>query len=347
MASEQQWRARVWQRRRWLALIVCAIVAIVALSAGYVLTARQPVRALSVHVDGQDMPVLPGHARTVGQALAGAGITIGPLDRVSPPLTSTLSSSLVITIVRVQTAETVRRVDIPFVRLTSDDAQRARGYRQIVQAGVTGSKEIRETVTTEDGVEVARRVLSEQVVLEAVPERVVVGTRSDPALDAFRDSALGYLRRGGITRLTPAIVEQTVFELARLRGDRYGSVRVLAMNGRPWLVLDAFARSANDVVLLVFWWTDELHAYGQVLSEGQYLLDVRAMQTGAAIELGLITSPGQGSDALAPQYTLHRLPLLPQPGDTWGAVWTSQGNAAWRSSQGAVSFSGDGLERIA
>ena len=180
----------------------------------------------------------------------------------------------------------------------------------------------------------------------AVAERVIAGAHADPALDAFRESALGYLGRGGVTRLSPSVVEQTVFELSRLRGDRYGSVRVLTTNGRPWLVLSTFARAPDDVVLFVFWWTDELHAFGQVLSEGLYLLDARAEKTDSAIELGLVVSSGQGNDTLAPQFVLHRLMQTPEPSDTWQVVWASQGLAAWRSSQGSVTFSGEGLARL-
>jgi len=86
-------------------------------------------------------------------------------------------------------SDITRTLPIPFERLSSDDPRHPRGYRQIVQPGALGLKEVRETTTLEDGIEVDRRVASEQVLREPVAERVVVGSRDDPALDAFRESA--------------------------------------------------------------------------------------------------------------------------------------------------------------
>lgn len=319
---------------------------LIALSVAFLALVPRPPRQITVHVDGQDHHLTSSHATTVGQVLNESGIPVGPLDRVSPPVTSALSSSPLISIIRVQTVDVTRSIPIPFTSITSDDPRRARGYRQITQAGAAGSSEITETVTTEDGVEVKRQQIGERVAREPVTERMVVGTRDDPALDAFRESILGYLGRGGVTRLTPSVVEQTVVELAHLRGDHYGSVRVLTQNGRPWLVLDTFSRTPDDMALFVFWWTDELHAFGQVLSEGLYMLDARARKGTDAIELGLVLSAGQGSQTLAPQFLLYQLPLTQQQANTWQPVWSSQGLAAWRSSQGTVTFSGEGLERI-
>ncbi len=343
MQAKQARRKRLAPGLRWAALVGLALA---ALSIALLALVLRPAQQITIHVDGQDIHLRLSHATTVAHALAEAGVRAGPLDRVSPPITSTVASAQIISVVRVQTDTITRTIAIPFARITSSDPLRARGYRQITRAGVAGSREISETITTEDGVETQRRVSAERVLTEPISETMVVGAREDPALDAFRDSALGYLGRGGVTRLSPSVVEQTLFELARLRGDRYGSVRVLTRNGRPWLVLDTFARTPDDATLFVFWWADELHAFGQVLSEGPYWMDGRAQTAAAGLELGIIVSPGQSGQALAPQYLLYQLPSTPEQSDTWQLLWSSQGVAAWLSSQGAVTFGSDGLDRI-
>lgn len=344
--SEQKPRSGLQRGRLRLAL--AAGVILLAIAAGYLLNPVSADRQVTVHVDGRQQRLIVGRSATVGQALAQAGITLGPSDRVSPPLASAVTSST-ISIVRVTTEERTRREAIPFNRLVTEDARCARGYRRIVQAGKAGLRELREMVIMEDGIEVERRTIGEQVIVQPIDEQVIVGSRDDPPLDTFRSVALAYLGRGGVTRLSPAVVEQTLFELARLQGDRYGSVRVLTCNGRPWLVVQSFAPAANDVALLVFWWSDELHSFDQIVSEGVYMLDGRAQQTTAGIELGLIVSSSQSGEASAPQYLLLRLPFDPSAqtlADTWQLLWSSLGVAEWRSSQGTVVFAGSGLERL-
>lgn len=332
-----------WAWRRWL-----FIVAVVVLGASCAVIAGRQSRLVVVHVDGHEQRLSIRRDATVEQALTAAGISVGALDRVSPPLSSPVSSSPRITIVRVATQEQTRQVSIPFSRLASEDTDAVRGWRAIAQAGADGLREIHELVTTEDGVEVRRIVTGDRVLQEATPEVVRLGSAASPPLDAFREVALAYLGRGAVTRLSPSVVEQTLFELARQRGDRYGSVRVLPRNERNWLVVQTFARTPEEATVVLFWWADELHAYAQVLGERMSLLDARATTDGAVVELGLVVASNPVS-AAAPQYMLFRLPGGWTSSDlaaTWRSVWSSQGREDWLSAQGTVSFSGDGLERL-
>lgn len=344
MAAKQPRRSALTSRQ-WRLLgvaLLLIVLAVAALSAG----ARRSC-LVTVYADGETSTVTLPRSASVAMGLDAAGIALGQLDRVSLPLTSTLSASSSITVTRVQVSETVRSVVVAAPREVTADATRPRGYRDLVQAGAPGLKEIIEEVTLEDGRVAGVRIVCEQIVRAPVVERMIEGTRADPAIDAFREAALGYLGRGGVTRLSPSVVEQTVFELSRLRGDRYGSVRVLTQpSGRPWLVLTTFARSPQEVVLFIFWWTDELHAFAQVLDEGLYLLDARAQETADAIELGLVVSTDQGKETMAPHFVLRRLPQKPAPADTWRAVWSSFDKPDWRSSQGAVTLAGDDLAQI-
>lgn len=345
MATKQPRRSG-WTAQHWRLLgVACLLVALAgaALWAG----ARRQFR-VSVYADGQTTTVAAGRSMTAAEGLAAAAVVLNPLDRVSVPLTATLSPSSFITVTRVQVRETTRSAPIAAPRQTIADSKRVRGYRELVQEGAAGLKEIVEAATLEDGRIVQTQIVRERTLREPVAEQVIEGTRADPALDAFRESALGYLGRGGITRLAPAVVEQTVYELSRLRGDRYGSVRVLTQAaGRPWLVLTTFARTPQDAVLFVFWWTDELHAFAQVLGEGIYLLDARAMAASDAIELGLVVATEQAGETLAPQFILRRLPQTPAPADTWRVVWSSHNAVDWRSNQGTVTFLGSGLDQLA
>ena len=330
--------------RTWW-LIVLALL--VMLAAGLTIVSQRG-RQVSIAVDGGEQLVAASPSSTVGQVLAQAGTILGPQDRVSPPAGSPLSSARAITVTRVTERNAIRQAIIPYAQVLSDDPTSVRGTRRIVKAGEAGLREIHELVTLEDGREVSRSVISDQVIKEPVTEQVAAGARADPAFDAFRESALGYLGRGGVTRLSPSVVENTMFELARLRGDRYGSTRVITRQGRPWLVLNTFARSPESGILTIFWWTDELHAFAQVLGEDLNPIDARAVAAADGLELGLIASAGQSGDTVAPQYTLLRLPDTPAgQSPVWRSVWSSLAADGWRSSQGSASFTGDGLDSLA
>ncbi len=333
-------QARVW----WTLVVIAAVAAVAA----FVLLPR-PVRLITVRADGAQR-VLATRASTVSQLLSEADIVCGEHDRVTPSPDSSLSLFQTVTIVRVTLVVRTHTVSVPPDIESIADPNASRGYRLLLRPGVPGLKEVEEQITVEDGVEMGVRTSRETMLATPIPERVVVGTRENPILDAFREAALTYLGRGGVTRLSPSVVEQTLFELARQWGDRYGSVRILTRRDRPWLVVQTFARTPDEVAAFVFWWTDELHAFGQIVAEGLTLLDARAQEGGAGPELGLVLTAGQASQAgsggqaeetQAPHFMLFRL-----LGQSWQRLWTSQGAASWRSSLGTVSFGGADLERL-
>lgn len=332
---------------RWLWL-AAALIGVILIALVATLERPPAVRSIVVRADGQERAVLV-RATTVGQALSEISVALGPLDRVTPPLSTSLPSGQVIAIVRVRAVEQSVDVPLPILRQTQIDPQRLRGFRQIIQEGQAGLKRVRQITMTEDGQETERRVAGEEIVQPATPEIILLGGRDSAQFDTFRDAALTYLGRGGVPRLSGPVVEQALFELARLQGDRHGSVRVIERNNRSWLVLQTFARAPDEATLLVFWWADELRAFAQVVGEGTHLLDVRAEQRAGAVELAAVLVAGQRPDLAAPQLVLLRLPLdsaTGEPADTWRAQWSSFGHPAWISAAGTVAFAGAGLDRL-
>lgn len=297
---------------------------------------------MTVHVDGAAR-VLPAVGATVGQALQQAGIDAGPLDMVTPAPTTALHAGATITIVRVQIVSDVRSLPIPYDTLLVEDARAARTYQAVLQPGVQGLKEQHIETRLEDGREAARSIVGEQVLRPPQAEQVAVGARPDPALDAFREAALAYLGRGGVPRLSAPVIQQTLFEMARQHGDRYGSLRILTRGELPRLILQTFARTVDEATLLVFWWHgSEYQARGQVLSEGWNLRDGRENAAGAGTELGLVLVPAaEPADMAAPQYSLLRL-----SNQAWRKLWSSAGQAAWQSAQGNVAFADATLDRL-
>lgn len=137
-----------------------------------------PGDAATVVVDGARRTV-PDGATDVASVLAGLGVTLGPFDRVSVRHDEAGRVQLVVERVAVQDVTTT--LEVPFASHTQDDPNRYRGTTAVVQAGVAGARTLVERVTTVDGVETARRTLSDTVTAAPVDEVVAVGTKARPA----------------------------------------------------------------------------------------------------------------------------------------------------------------------
>lgn len=127
-----------------------------------------------VEVDGTRQ-TLTTEATTVREVLAEANVVLGPQDRVDPDLYVELEPGLTIVVIRVrEEIETERRV-VPFERQTVVNEALAAGESRIAQLGANGEDEVAIRVVYENGIEIGRTEVSRAVVIEPVPEILVVG----------------------------------------------------------------------------------------------------------------------------------------------------------------------------
>jgi len=132
-----------------------------------------PVR---IFADGQEREVrlVPG---TVSQALERAGIYLGPLDRVEPPDTGRLiQPGEVIRVIRVEVKTEAVEEEVGYQVIRRQDPGLEVGTTQVIQQGKKGLKRIEYQVTYEDGQEVKREVVKEEMIREPVPQVIVIGT---------------------------------------------------------------------------------------------------------------------------------------------------------------------------
>ncbi|MCL2849365.1 MAG: transglycosylase family protein [Micrococcales bacterium] len=137
------------------------------------LTAEGPAEVV---VDGQTVDVAAGDVQ-VHQALAAAEVELAPQDEVT---IVPAGDSVQVVVVRVVTEEITTTSEVPFSSTQTNDPQRTVGTRAVVTAGVPGVRTVVERVTTADGVERAREVLSDDVTTAPVGEVVAVGTKPKP-----------------------------------------------------------------------------------------------------------------------------------------------------------------------
>ncbi|WP_281284582.1 resuscitation-promoting factor [Cellulomonas composti] len=134
---------------------------------------------VSVLADGHTVTV-EDTARTLPDALTSADVELGPLDRVS--LEAGSNGGVLVVVQRVLVRQEVTTQDIAFTTTTREDPDSYEGSKTVETAGKAGVRTIRQSITTIDGTETARIVMSDEVTSEPVDAVVLVGTKERPAV---------------------------------------------------------------------------------------------------------------------------------------------------------------------
>ncbi|GAA3796560.1 hypothetical protein CSO01_31890 [Cellulomonas soli] len=141
-----------------------------------------------VLVDGTVLSTPDGDAR-VADVLDELGITLGDLDTVRVQQGD--DGRVQVVVQRVVVQDVTSTSEIAFASVDQDDANRYKGTRTVVTAGVPGVRTVVDRVTTVDGAETARTTLSDTVTQAPVDEVVAVGTKARPVVAAAPAAAAG------------------------------------------------------------------------------------------------------------------------------------------------------------
>ena len=116
--------------------------------------------------------------RTAGEALEELGYNPKRTDKITPGYDEKVSDFDEITIVRVEekTIEVVE--EIPYESKERENKALASGKKKLVQKGVPGEKTVSYKISYEDGVEVSREKLSEEVTLQPIAQIREVGPKN-------------------------------------------------------------------------------------------------------------------------------------------------------------------------
>ncbi len=127
---------------------------------------------------------------TVGQFLERAGITLGPLDTVTPAPDAPVEPGTEVTITRVAVAEETAVEQFKAPEQTTEDPEATEGERTVVDPGAPGEREVVYTITRVNGVETERARGAEKVLTEARPAVVRVGTKPRPSAPAVSNGGV-------------------------------------------------------------------------------------------------------------------------------------------------------------
>jgi uncharacterized protein YabE (DUF348 family) len=146
---------------------------------GFRLDVRTP-QDVVVLVDGAERPVTSS-AATVRELLSGAGIALGPQDRLSKYPTEAFTAGERIRVVRVATTRGTRDVEVPFGTERREDATALTGTSTTLRAGTPGVVEQTVETVTADGAVERSTVVAQRTLSEPVGRVVAVGTKPKPA----------------------------------------------------------------------------------------------------------------------------------------------------------------------
>ena len=152
-------------------------------------------RAKPVMIITQDRDILlHTTVETVGEALNEAGITLGVSYRVEPEVDTLIRDVDNIKIIKVEEEIITETETIPYENETRENPNLEKGLARVITQGREGKKEISIKVIYENGVEVERKVIEENIIQEPVAAVVEEGTKT-----TFVSS------RGTVTRFTKAM----------------------------------------------------------------------------------------------------------------------------------------------
>ncbi|WP_415856450.1 transglycosylase family protein [Sinomonas sp. G460-2] len=148
--------------------------------AGSVVDISTP-KDVTILVDGQSVTRTTA-AGTVGGLLTELGLTLSANDHVSLAPNAPVVTGLVLKVTRVDTgkADTVTE-PIPFSTEKTDAPDLPVGQTKVVQQGVAGSLVKTYQVVTVDGREAGRTLVSQNVTVQPVVQKILVGTKQPDA----------------------------------------------------------------------------------------------------------------------------------------------------------------------
>ena len=117
-------------------------------------------------------------ADTVEALLKEQQLELSDLDRVEPGIEKTVTADMAVDVIRVEEVTDVVEEEVAFSTVRKNDSSLTKGKEQVVASGSNGLVEKRYTVVLENGKEVSRELVSEDVKKEAAQRVVAVGTKA-------------------------------------------------------------------------------------------------------------------------------------------------------------------------
>lgn len=128
---------------------------------------------------------------TVADFLQQQNAELGELDRVEPGLEETVKPDKSIDVIRVEKVTDVVEEPIDYDVVKKEDANLAKGTEKVIQEGHEGLSKKEFEITKENGKEVKRSLVSEQIIKKSTDKIVTIGTKVTKAPATQRNASSG------------------------------------------------------------------------------------------------------------------------------------------------------------
>jgi hypothetical protein len=195
----------------------------------------------TITADGQTQTHATPPGLTLREALVRLNVTLGELDRVTPPLYTIVGDGLAVTITRVTETFEIEQVVAPYTTEIVKSDFVPEGERQLLQVGQNGLEEITYRITFEDGVQVSRSVVKRTMLQAPAPEKILVGSQASFTLVPLTGT-LVYLNGGNAWLMRQNSGQR---QLVTTSSDLDGVIFELSPDGRWLLYSRAVTNSAT------------------------------------------------------------------------------------------------------
>lgn len=134
---------------------------------------------VTVHADGGSVEIYTTAAK-VKDVIEKAGVELGPLDKIDPPLVASVTAEADVNIVRVDKVVEETTHPLPFETVKQEDKTLLKGREKVVQQGQEGVLVKSIEKVYEDGVLVSEQVVARTVEQESQARIVAIGTQAEP-----------------------------------------------------------------------------------------------------------------------------------------------------------------------
>ncbi|MCK9267698.1 MAG: ubiquitin-like domain-containing protein [Alkaliphilus sp.] len=152
-------------------------------------------------------------------------------DRIEPRLEESVREGQVIKITRVTREVAVETQELPFQTVFKNNDSLEKGKTKKIQEGKKGLKEIKFEVLYEDGIEVEREVIEENIVEDAVNEIVEKGT-----LTMVATSRGDNIRYSKVITMNATAYDMSFQSTGKRPGDKYYGITASGTKLRPGVV---------------------------------------------------------------------------------------------------------------
>ena len=187
-------------------------------------------RNFTLSVDG-NVEIITTTKKTVREAFEEAGVSVDITDRVEPSLDAEVQEDMSVSIFRVAERTITVDKEIPFTSKEVSDSSLKKGSTRVKTKGQNGLKRAVYNVTTENGIEVKRELVSETTIKKPVTQIVAVGTseaaksgNGKKVVAASSGKSLSYSKK--LTVTATAYTDSSGNKTASGRAAQYGVIAV-------------------------------------------------------------------------------------------------------------------------